>query len=106
MGTLAPLVSLSAGPWPILPDMLTGRHTARAWCARLARHGVVPAVRWYGALVGLARPPGVRLVLLHRRGVAQHRVYHAPRGLHGVLAREEDRVAPHGVAEQALVRSH
>ena len=50
------------------------------------------------------RAPRSGLVLVQRGPVVEDPVDHAPRGLHGVLAREERLVALRGVADEALVR--
>src|SRR4029079_3854947 len=51
-------------------------------------------------------PPRVRWVFVNRRAGAQHRVDDAPRFLDVVLAREQCRIAVHGIAQTTLVGVH
>src|ERR1044072_954849 len=84
-------------PRLVLPRAIKNRRGSRV---RVGAEGVVPAADVGGQLVGLARAPRAGLVLVDGRYVAEHRVYHAPRCLDRVLAREERRVALPRGAEQ------
>src|SRR5574340_334537 len=91
---LAPIL-----PSPIIPNCI-GRPPSFLF------HRALPAAERRDQRLGLARPPGARLVFRDRRRRRQHRVHHPPRGLDAVLPREERRIADHGIADQPFVGSH
>ena len=65
----------------------------------------VPAAHLRGQAVGVDRAPAARLVLVHRRHVAEDRLHDLPRGVDAVLAREQRGVALHRLAQQPFVGS-
>src|SRR6185437_16916415 len=70
---------------------------------RIARGGPMPGVARQQHL-RLRRTPGARLVAVDRRRVgAQYRIDDGPRGLDGVLTREQRGIARHRVTDQPLV---
>src|ERR1022692_1495114 len=67
---------------------------------------VVPGIAPVQQHVGFLRAPAVLGVRANRSGVAEYRVDHAPRGLHGVLPGEESPVPGERRPDQAVVRTH
>src|SRR5262249_44118227 len=66
----------------------------------------VPAADVGGETIRLRWAPRSGLVRMDGRRVTEGRLDDRPRRLHAVLAGEEDRIARHGIAEEALVRIH
>src|SRR5439155_26611262 len=66
----------------------------------------VPPADVGGQRLGVARSPRAAIVLGERRGLTQDRLDDRPRRLAAVLAREEQAVTLHRVAEETLVGVH
>lgn len=67
---------------------------------------IKPAAACGDQLFCFTRSPGVRLVLVKRRHIAQHRLDHAPLRFNRVFTRKERLIAAQGISEQAFVGSH
>src|SRR5437660_5737701 len=70
------------------------------------RPRVVPAVAVGDDRIGRGWPPRPAAVAMQGRPVVENGVDDAPRGLDGILAREERRIAIQRIAEEALVGLH
>src|SRR4030042_5074800 len=67
---------------------------------------IMPAASRLNRPVRFRRPPGARFVLVDRCHVFQDRVHNAPCRFNTIHAGEKRRVAPDGLAEEALIRRH
>src|ERR1700730_6525974 len=79
---------------------------ARAAVIFQSSRRAMPAADLDGKLIGFGRPPGAGLVLMYRGNVAQNRLNDRPLRLDRVLAREQQVVAGHRVAQQTFVGVH
>ncbi len=61
--------------------------------------GIMPATRSSNDTIGLGWSPGVRVVLVDGRDIAQNRLNHAPGRFYCVFAHKKRRVAMHGITQ-------